>query len=120
MQCSMTSRERIIDLVNQITATRAQLQGLEAELDRLLPHGRSVSAKPPKGRRARRGTLASKVIQLLESEPSRAFGVMEVAKRVGASSVPSLRKTVLRLAAQRKIQRRRRGQYGAATRRRGG
>jgi hypothetical protein len=110
----MTSRERIIDLVNQITTARAQLKHLEAELDQLLPGG-SSQRKQPALKRARRGTLAGRVIHLLESEPAQVFRVADVAKRLGVSSVPSLRKTVLRLAAEHRIQRRQRGGYGATS-----
>jgi hypothetical protein len=112
----MTSRERIIDLVSQISAARTQLQQLEAELDHLLPREGAGQRKPAKAKRARRDHLALQIIDLLESSPKAAFAVPDVAKRLAVSSLPSLRKTVLRLAAQRKIRRRRRGLYGAATR----
>ena len=113
----MTSRERIIDIVSQITAAREQLHRLEGELDQLLPRDGAGQRKLGKGKRAPRGSLALRVVQLMEAEPEQAFAVPEVAKRLAVSSLPSLRKTVLRLAAQRKIQRRRRGMYGAAQRR---
>ena len=108
----MTSRERIIGLVTQINDARAQVQRLEAELDQLLPRARR--GRPAKAKRAPRGSLARRVVQLLESEPTRAFRMADVAQRIDASNMDSLRKTVLRLAAQRKIRRRRRGVYGAA------
>jgi hypothetical protein len=87
---------------------------LEAELDQLVATGAQ-----PEPRRAgeRNGRLALQVVQLLESAPTEAFAVLEVAKRLDVSSLPALRKTVLRLVAQRKIQRRRRGMYGVAQRR---
>jgi len=122
----MTTRERIIDLVNRIQVARAQVQQLEAELDALLPSGRvgrpsltlvPAPAKPagrPKGRRARAGSLASRVIELLESAPSEALSVPDVAERLGVSNIRSLRATVLRLASGRKIRRQKRGRYQAA------
>ena len=110
----MTARERIIDLVSQITTAREHLHRLETELDQLLPRDGTRQAKPGKGKRAPRGSLSLRVMQLLESDPKQAFSVPEVGKRLAVSSLPSLRKTVLRLAAQRKIQRRQRGMYGAA------
>lgn len=115
----MTSRERIIDLVTQIAGAREHLHRLEAELDQLLPRDGARQGKPPKGKRAPRGSLALRVMQLLQSDPKQAFAVPEVAKRLEVSSLPSLRKTVLRLAAQRKIQRRQRGLYGARQQRSG-
>ena len=110
----MTSRERIIDLVSQITAAREQLHRLEAELDHLLPRDGAGQGTPQKVKRAPRGSLALRVVQLLESAPKEAFAVPDVAKRLAVSSVQSLRKTVMRLAAERKIRRRSRGMYGAA------
>lgn len=110
----MTSRERIIDLVSQITTAREQLHRLEAELDQLLPRNGAAHEKPGKGKRAPRGRLAAQIVQFLESAPKEGFAVPDVAKRLAVSSLPSLRKTVLRLVAQRRIQRRRRGLYGAA------
>ena len=118
----MTSREQIIDLVSQIAAAREHVHRLEAELDQLLPRDgaeQEKPRKPGKGKRAPRGSLALRVVQLLESDPKQAYAVPEVAKRLAVSSLQSLRKTVLRLAAQRKIQRRERGLYGARRRRKG-
>jgi hypothetical protein len=112
----MTSRERIIELVNQITAARAHLQTLEGELDQLLPRGPGRPRLTP-GAARHQGTLAARVIQLLESEPSQTFGMAEVATRLDRPNMDSLRKTVLRLVAQRKIQRERRGIYRAVRRR---
>jgi hypothetical protein len=113
----MTSRERIIALVGQITTARTQLQQLEGELDQLLPRNGAGHRKARKGKRAPRGSLARRVIELLESAPKEAFAVPDVAKRLAVSSVQSLRKTVMRLAAEKRIQRRSRGMYGAAQRR---
>lgn len=122
----MTTRERIIDLVTRIQVARTQLQQLEGELDALLPAGRpgrpgstpGPSGTPapgrPKGRRARAGSLASRVIELLESTPGDTFAVPEVAARLGVSNVRSLRATVLRLASGKKIRRQKRGRYQAA------
>ena len=115
----MTAREQIIDLVTQIAAAREHLHRLEAELDQLLPgngRGPRQPRKPRKGKRAPRGSLSLRVIQLLESDPKQALSVPEVAKRLDVTSVRSLGKTVLRLAAQKKIQRRERGLYGARQR----
>ena len=112
----MTSREQIIDLVTQIAAAREHLHRLETELDQLLPRDGRAARKPGKGKRAPRGSLSLRVIQLLESDPKQAFTVPDVAKRLDVSSVRSLGKTVLRLAAQKKIQRRERGLYGARRR----
>ena len=112
----MTARERIIHLVTQIAAAREQVHRLEAELDQLLPGDGRGPRQPGKGKRAPRGSLSLRVLQLLESDPKQALSVPEVAKRLDVSSLPSLRKTVLRLAAQRKIQRRERGLYGARQR----
>jgi hypothetical protein len=113
----MTSRERIIDLVTKINAARDQLGQLETELDQLLPSTRGRPRGAVKGKRAPRGSLSNRVVQLLESEPKRAFSVTDVAQHIGPSSLDSLRKTVMRLAAQRRINRRQRGLYGAAKRR---
>ena len=115
MQKTMTSREQIIGLVNQINDARAQLQRLEAELDQLLPPARG-GRRLGKAKRAPRGSLARRVMHLLESEPTQVFRMADVARRLDASNLDSLRKTVLRLEAQRKIRRRRRGVYGAAKR----
>ena len=121
----MNTRERIIDLVTRIQVTRTQLHQLEAELDALLPPGRpgrprstpitGAPAAPgrPKGRRARAGSLASRVVELLESAPEDTFGVPDVAARLGVSNVRSLRATVLRLASGKKIRRQKRGRYQA-------
>jgi len=128
MSTIMNARERIIDLVNQIQVARTHVQQLEAELDALLPSGRggrppaaalavatSAGAAPRKrGRRARAGSLASRVIELLESAPGEAFGVPDVAERLGVSNIRSLRATVLRLASGKKIRRQQRGRYQAA------
>jgi len=113
----MRTRERIIDIVTRIAAARANLGQLEAELDQLLPapHGRPRRAA--KGRPTPQSGLSSRVVQLLESEPKRAFSISDVARHVSPSSLNSLRTTVLRLAAQRRIHRRQRGLYGAAKRR---
>ncbi len=119
----MTARERIIDLVTQIAAAREQVHRLEAELDQLLPgngRGPGRPRKAGKPKRSPRGSLTLRVIQLLEADPKQALAVPDIAKRLDVLSLPSLRKTVLRLAAQRKIQRRERGMYGAARRRRAG
>ena len=79
MWSRMNTRERIIDLVTRIQVTRTQLHQLEAELDAVLPPGRGgrprttpitpTPAAPgrPKGRRARAGSLASRVIELTGS-----------------------------------------------------
>lgn len=125
----MNARERIIDLVNRIQAARAHLQQLEAELDALLPSARpgrpaalaavAAVAAPapspgrPRGRRARAGSLASRVIELLESAPGEALSVPDVAERLGVSNIRSLRATVLRLASGKKIRRQQRGRYQA-------
>jgi len=109
----MTTRDRIIELVNQLNAVREQARQLEDELDRLLPGrpgGRRMKAKGP---RAPRGAITRRIIQLMQSEPRRAFGVTEIAKRLKLSNLRSLRATVLRLASQRHIQRQRRGLYRA-------
>ncbi len=123
----MTTRERIIDLVTQIAAAREQVRRLETELDQLLPgngrrHARGPGRprKPQKGKRSPRGSLTLRVLQLLEADPKQALAVPDIAQRLDVVSLPSLRKTVLRLAAQKKIQRRERGKYGAAGRRRAG
>ena len=115
----MTRREQIIDLVTQIAAAREELHRLEAELDQLLPgdgRGPGRPRKAGKPKRSPRGNLTLRVIQLLEADPKQALSVPEVAKRLDVVSLPSLRKTVLRLAAQKKIQRRERGLYGARQR----
>jgi hypothetical protein len=116
----MTSRERVIDLVHQITAARARLQQLEADLDQALHQDGAGPTLLRKAARAPRGSLARRIIQLLEGDPKQAFAVPDVAKRLGVLSVPSLRQTVRRLLAERKIQRRKRGMYGAAQRRAAG
>ncbi len=59
------------------------------------------------------------MLHLLEADPKQALAVPDIAKRLDVVSLPSLRKTVFRLAAQKKIQRRERGMYGAAGRRKG-
>jgi hypothetical protein len=103
MKSSMTLREYIIDLVTRIGAARANLGQLETEFDQLLPARPGKLRRVGKGKRARRGSLSNRVVELLESEPKRAFSVPDLARHIGPSSLDSLRKTVMRLAAQRRI-----------------
>lgn len=125
MNPGMDTRERIIELVSRLQEARSNVQQLEAQLDALLPVRRP--GRPPRvpaaaavpvvgrlaGRRARAGSLASRVVELLESAPDETFRVPEVAARLGISNIRSLRATVMRLASRRKIRRQRRGRYQA-------
>jgi hypothetical protein len=121
----MNKRERIIELVNQITTARQQLAALEAELDSLLPPDSDSGSPPTVGTAGDTvqpileglvpGSMASKVVELLIGNSERSFDVSAIARGIGldADKINSLRGTVLRLADSGRIQKVRRGTYRA-------
>lgn len=121
---NMNARERIIDVAHRLQEARARVRELEAELDALLqsvqggrrqpsPEAPEATATP---QRRRPGSVASRVLEVLEAAPEESFRVPDLAERLGYSNLRSLRATMLRLTRSRKIRRASRGYYRAATR----
>lgn len=87
-------------------------------IERLISRASANSVtKPIEG--AATGSVANRVIAFLESQNGRAVRTDEVFKAVGPVNMKTLRGTLARLAADKKIGKHGRGKYRAARRARG-
>lgn len=122
-----SNRERIIQLGQEITVIRQQLREteplrqklseLEAELDALLgTRGREqgpVHNGDGAESRLVEGSMASRIVEALQSVAPKPANAQQVQKRLGTSNINSVRGTLLRLAESGLIERPERGQYRA-------
>jgi len=111
----MTTRERVIQLVNEITALRQQLQARETELDSILPpDGQRMEFSPSVDLgNLVPGSIASRVLELLTAHAGRSFDAPTIAQELGIKNINSLRGTLLRMADGKRIQKASRGMYQA-------
>lgn len=117
----MSVREDVIALVAQLNAARDHLHTLEAELEGLLASANVEKVRAqPTPTRASRGGVSSRVIGLLQAEPSESFTVAEIATQLGITNLPALRQAISRLTQMGQIERRSRGQYVGVTKQRNG
>jgi hypothetical protein len=114
----MNKRERIIELGAEISATRAKLAAMEAEMDSLLPSEQSTSARSatvvPAGQFSE-GTLTDRVIRFLNFFDAEAFTAANIATalQLPRDKMNSLRSTLVRLVEEEKIDRPEPGKYRA-------
>lgn len=114
----MEKRERAIQLGKEITEAREKLATLERELDVLL--GTPVNAQEAAQRigllpLSRAGSLATRVVQLLNSRPGQALGTKEIFEGIGALETEqnSVLAALSRLTSEGQIERVDRGVYAA-------
>jgi hypothetical protein len=113
----MKKRERIIQLVTEINTLRGRTEALEKELDSLLPpddeHEDVCTESTGKSSGLVAGSMASRIVELLNSHPDRSFDALTIAKELGIANLNSLRGTLLRVAESERIRKVRRGTYKA-------
>ena len=107
-----SKRERIIQLVERISALRAELKRLDREFAELVPDDTievaAVVAPEETGQ-----SMPAKVLALLGANPGRAFNAQDISKAVRDDNLHLIRGTLFRLTTANKIRKLGRGQYSA-------
>jgi hypothetical protein len=107
------TRDRLIEVGARIQRLRDELRSAETELDALLSNG--AADEPVSDIKSRsNGTVGSKILEVLGSQPQSAMNAAEVGASTGDPSIqiPTIRATLARLAAAGQIHRHGGGRYG--------
>ena len=104
----MVNREHIIELATRIAELRRELHELENEMDTLLGEAKSRAYNEPYGK-----GLTARVLDFFSNNKASAWSPHEMMGPIGLSKdkINSLRTTLIRLVAEKKIEKAGPGKY---------
>lgn len=115
-----TVREKIVRLVLDLQKKREEVAALEMQLDQLLPSDHSIYKLAGQASRAPNvkgqlhpGSLAHRLLERINAEPTRIFAAEDFDDLKNGSSMQTVRAGLLRLYNGSSIERPRRGRFRA-------
>jgi hypothetical protein len=115
----LEAAERVVRSKDELRKANDELRNAEEQFYRLTGAPPKADAEAPpsvtasNGARMVEGSLAHRIVQALERDPTHKFAVEEIARVIGAHKPQSMRSTLVRLTDAHRINRAGRGRYRA-------